>query len=206
MDRPVKEVYAFDFDGTMTTHDTMLLFLRHSFGTPRVIAAMLLLSPLLVLMKMHFYPNWKVKQRLLSLFLKGMSVDEFESRCRRFAQSCPHVIRKAAVAEVKNALSRGFRVVVVSASVPAWVRPFFLQPDGTLPDGLTVIGTELEEWNGLLTGRLSSINCYGSEKVRRLLNILPDRASYRLTAFGDSRGDRELLSFADVAHYKPFRD
>ena len=33
----------------------------------------------------------------------------------------------------------------------------------------------------------------------------PDRDTYELTAFGDSRGDRELLAFADYSHYKPFR-
>jgi phosphoserine phosphatase len=33
----------------------------------------------------------------------------------------------------------------------------------------------------------------------------PDRSSYRLVAYGDSRGDRELLAAADEAHYKPFR-
>ena len=48
-------------------------------------------------------------------------------------------------------------------------------------------------------------NCKGAEKVRRILGLFPDRESYRLTAFGDSRGDREMLAMADEAHYKPFR-
>ena len=31
------------------------------------------------------------------------------------------------------------------------------------------------------------------------------RNDYVIEAFGDSRGDRELLTFADKAHFKPFR-
>ena len=34
--------------------------------------------------------------------------------------------------------------------------------------------------------------------------LLRDRSSYKLIAFGDSRGDKELLSFADNAFYKEF--
>lgn len=32
------------------------------------------------------------------------------------------------------------------------------------------------------------------------------RENYELIAFGDSRGDRELLAYADKAFYKPFRN
>jgi phosphoserine phosphatase len=48
-------------------------------------------------------------------------------------------------------------------------------------------------------------NCYGEEKVNRLKSLYPNRQDYHLTAFGDSRGDKELLAFADESHFKPFR-
>lgn len=50
---------------------------------------------------------------------------------------------------------------------------------------------------GYLTGRFITLNCYGQEKVKRLLEIEPDRKEYILVAYGDSRGDKELLEFAD---------
>ena len=31
------------------------------------------------------------------------------------------------------------------------------------------------------------------------------RSQYEIEAFGDSRGDKEMLAFADKGHYKPFR-
>ena len=49
-------------------------------------------------------------------------------------------------------------------------------------------------------------NCYGAEKVRRISVMLPaPREDCYIVAFGDSRGDREMLEYADEAHYKPFR-
>ena len=59
---------------------------------------------------------------------------------------------------------------------------------------------------GRITGRLATANCNGAEKPRRILALFPHREDYRLVAFGDSRGDREMLAMADEAHYKPFRD
>ncbi len=54
-----------------------------------------------------------------------------------------------------------------------------------------------QDAHGRLTGRFSSRNCYGQEKVNRLLRVEPHRETYRLIAYGDSRGDREMLAFAD---------
>jgi phosphoserine phosphatase len=38
--------------------------------------------------------------------------------------------------------------------------------------------------------------------VNRILALYPDRNTYHLTAYGDSRGDKELLAFADESHYQ----
>jgi phosphoserine phosphatase len=67
-----------------------------------------------------------------------------------------------------------------------------------------VLGTQIEVADGSLTGRFLTKNCYGQEKVKRLLEQYPDRREYHLTAYGDSRGDKEMLAFADESYYKPF--
>lgn len=59
-------IYAFDFDGTLTTKDTLIEFIRFSKGRVRLFLGFLLFSPLLILMKLHLYPNWKAKQRVFS--------------------------------------------------------------------------------------------------------------------------------------------
>ena len=63
----------------------------------------------------------------------------------------------------------------------------------------------VEEREGVLTGRFLTKNCYGEEKVTRLLQLFPERTQYWLTAYGDSRGDFELLDFANESYYRPFK-
>ena len=88
-------------------------------------------------------------------------------------------------------------MLIVSASIDNWVQPFFTD--------VKVLGTQIEVIDGKLTGRFLTKNCYGQEKVNRILTLFPDRKDYHLTAFGDSRGDKEMLAFADESYFKPFR-
>jgi len=198
----MKQVFAFDFDGTLTTRDTLIAFIRYACGTPRFLLGFLLHSPLLVLMKLRLYPNGKAKQRVFSWFFRGMTIDAFDALCQDFGHSQRHLLRPETVSVLEQALADGAEVLVVSASIDNWVRPFFERSKEGRSKGvkeITVVGTQVEVVDGRLTGRFLTPNCYGQEKVRRILALHPDRSSYRLTAYGDSRGDRELLAFADEA-------
>ena len=69
-----------------------------------------------------------------------------------------------------------------------------------------MLGTKVEvDAAGCLTGRFSTPNCYGPEKVRRIEAVWPHREQYDVSAFGDSRGDKEMLAYADQGYFKPFR-
>ena len=192
----MKKIVAFDFDGTLTTRDTLLEFIRFACGTPRFLLGFLLYSPLLVLMKLRLYSNGKAKQRVFSHFFKGMAIAEFDALCQDFARTHRHLLRPDVVSQLEQALAEGAEVLIVSASIDNWVQPFFKnhQP---VP---MVLGTQIEVIDGRLTGRFLTPNCYGQEKVRRILALYPDRSAYHLTAFGDSRGDREMLALADDPH------
>ena len=61
-----KKVYLFDFDGTLTCADTLLEFIRYACGRRRFFIGFALFCPLLVLMKLHLYPNYRAKQRLFA--------------------------------------------------------------------------------------------------------------------------------------------
>ena len=195
----MKQLFAFDFDGTLTTRDTLIAFIRYACGTPRFLLGFLLHAPLLVLMKLRLYSNGKAKQRLFSWFFRGMPLEAFDALCQSFASTHRHLLRPETVCLLQQALSEGAEVLVVSASIDNWVRPFFSTfhiPHSTFH----ILCTQIEVIDGRLTGRFLTPNCYGQEKVRRILALYPDRSSYHLTAYGDSRGDRELLAFADEAH------
>ena len=193
----MRQIVAFDFDGTLTTKDTLIEFIRYACGTGAFVKGFLRYAHLLVLMKLGIYPNWKAKQKVFAHFFEGMKIEEFDGLCQRFAKDNQHLLRLKGMEAIQQALDKGAEVLIVSASIDNWVKAFF--------NTLCVVGTQIEIKDGLLTGRFLTKNCYGQEKVNRILALYPNRSEYHLTAYGDSRGDKELLAFADESHYKPFR-
>ena len=200
-----KKIYCFDFDGTLTTSDTLLEFIKYAKGRGRFLMVFLMYSPLLVLMKLHLYPNWKAKQQIFAHLFAGMRIEKFDALCRGFAEESQHLLRPKGITLMHEALVTGAQVFIVSASIDNWVRPFF---DIRNLKGVQVLGTQIEVEDGKLTGRFKSNNCYGKEKVHRIAEALKsfERSEYEIEAFGDSRGDKEMLAFADKGHFKPFRE
>ena len=125
----MKRLYAFDFDGTLTTADTLLVFIRYACGTWRFFWGFLVHSPLLVLMKLKLYPNYRAKQRIFAWFFRGMEAETFDALCRRFADDNACLIRPKAKALLSKLFAQGESVCVVSASIDNWVRPFFTEID-----------------------------------------------------------------------------
>lgn len=194
MDR--KRLYVFDFDGTLTKRDSLLAFIIFVRGWKMLLLTLLRYSPLLVLMKLGLYDNGKAKEKVFCACFKGMSLTSFNDYCQRFAEENRSLLREQAVLYINKV--REETCVIISASVDNWVQPFF-------PD-IRVLGTQIEVADGKLTGKFTTPNCYGPEKVRRLLSAYPERKDYYLVAYGDSGGDRELLDYADEAYYQPFRE
>ena len=200
-----KKIYCFDFDGTLTTSDTLLEFIKYAKGRGRFLMVFLMYSPLLVLMKLHLYPNWKAKQQIFAHLFAGMRIEKFDALCRGFAEENQHLLRPKGITLMHEALVAGAQVFIVSASIDNWVLPFF---DIRNLKGVQVLGTQIEVEDGKLTGRFKSNNCYGKEKAHRIAEVLKsfERSEYEIEAFGDSRGDKEMLAFADKGHFKPFRE
>ncbi len=190
----MRKLYVFDFDGTLTTQDTFLAFIRYAKGPLAFALGFLLHAPLLVLMKMKLYPNWKAKQRIFTWFFKGMSLEDFNTHCRMFALTHRHLLRPKGLEIISKAKKEGAQIMIVSASIENWIQPFF-------PD-IAILGTLVNVQNGQITGEFLSKNCYGQEKVNRILACIQDRKQYYIIAYGDSRGDKEMLAFADEGHYK----
>jgi len=198
------KLYCFDFDGTLTTNDTLLEFIKYAKGFHGLLGGFILYSPLLVAMKLHMYPNGKVKQKIFSFYFKGMEIERFDELCRNFASDNRHLLRPKGIETVRKARKEGAEIMVVSASIDNWVSPFF---EEEIEEGsLIVLGTKVEVSNNRLTGFFLTDNCYGQEKVNRIKKHLSEpRENYEIVAFGDSRGDKEMIAYADKGYYKPFR-
>lgn len=206
------KVHVFDFDGTLTHRDTLLAFICHARGRLALLWGLLCYSPLLLAMKLGLADNGHTKERLFGHFFRGTLERDFDALCQDFARCHADIMRTDGMNSIRHALDSGDQVVVVSASIDRWVQPLlsrFVADDFRFK----VIGTQVEVSDGHLTGRFSTPNCYGSEKVRRLEKwlaedgILKDEGGKKpnVIAYGDSRGDKEMFAYADERYYKPFR-
>jgi phosphatidylglycerophosphatase C len=192
-------VAAFDFDGTLTRRETLLPFLLHTLGAAAVVRHALVVSPTLVGYALHLIRNDVAKERVFIQCLAGMRMDELQLKGERFAINVlPSLLRDTAMQRFEWHKHQGHRCVVISASLDIYVRPWAIKAGFD-----DVIATCLElQADGCTSGKLSGANCFGIEKVRRLEALLGDKDGYTLYAYGDSRGDKELLSSADYAYYK----
>jgi HAD superfamily hydrolase (TIGR01490 family) len=146
--------------------------------------------------------NGRAKERVLERFLGGQSVDEIQAVAERFAtETIPSLLDPEALDRLHWHKQKGHTTALFSASLELYLRPW---AGATGFD--VVIGTQLETQNGCFTGRFATPNCYGPEKTRRLeAEGLPLTGS-TVYAYGNSRGDRELLDRADRVFYRTFSD
>ncbi len=191
----------FDFDGTITHRDSFLDFLFYSQNPIQVIIGGIILFPVLLFYKLGILDNGKAKEIVLSYFFKGVNKKDFQKLCDDFGkQKLPKLFREQAVERIQWHLKQNDRVVVISASIENYLFPI----NGIL--GVEVVGTQLQfSDTDTFTGKIAGKNCYGQEKVSRLNTIIQLNEYKEIYAYGDSKGDKEMLSLAQQAFYKPFR-
>lgn len=197
-----KKIAFFDFDGTITRKDTMLEMIRFAKGNGSYYAGLLQLSPWLIAMKAGMITNESAKEKMLSLFFKGMPLKEFDAICVSFTQNIiPLLIRDDAKKALQFHKKENHEIVVVTASAENWVKPWCDQ------QSLKIIGTRLAtDQHQLLTGKLLSVNCNGDEKVHRIKSVYDLSAYDEIYGYGDSEGDKQMLSLATHAFYRHFKD
>lgn len=196
--KPVLSV--FDFDGTLTRHDSFVPFLRFAFGN-RIFA--LKLISLAVPSLQHLAKQLsrdELKEKLIASFLTGVEQHWLEAKVQLFYENYWHkLMRPAAITGVAAERERTAEVTLCSASPALVLQPFAKRL------GVKLIGTELAVVDGKLTGQINGANCRRTNKIKRLEAIYGDLNQYHLRAWGDSQGDFELLEAAQEAHWQPFR-
>ncbi|HYG38803.1 MAG TPA: HAD-IB family hydrolase [Cytophagales bacterium] len=194
-----KNLALFDFDGTITYNDSFLEVIKFQKGKWAFYKGFLFMAPIMVLFKLKVIPNWKAKEMVITYFFKGDTYQDFQKKCDDFAETIiPKMLRPKANKKIEEHKKRGDRVVLVSASAENWLQPWTKKMD------IELIGTQLETKDGLLTGKLCSPNCYGPEKLKRVLDILDLKEFENIYVYGDSRGDKEILAIATEAYYRHF--
>ena len=190
---PRRAVAAFDLDGTLTRRDTLLPFLLRAVGRERTGRAVLAESLLLARALAGGGHRDTAKDAVLERLLGGLPVEPLAAIAEAFADDVvARRLRPGMRDRVEWHRSQDHELVIISASPELYVAPIGrrLGFDG-------VLATRLEVGpDGRLTGRLLGANNRGPEKVARLREWLGAEPVIAW-AYGDSRGDREMLALAE---------
>jgi phosphatidylglycerophosphatase C len=187
-----------DFDGTITTKGVYPEFLHFAVPLGRKLTAGTLLSPLIAGYKCGLISEPAIRRVLSRASFQGDDQARVRALGERFVRDVlPGLIRPIALERIAWHKDRGDRVVVVSASLDAYLIPWCRTLD------LDLICTELETTSGgRLTGRYLQGDCYGHEKVRRIRERLPLDNYGVIYAYGDTEDDRAMLDLADRKYFR----
>lgn len=187
----------FDFDGTITEGDTFSGFLRFAVRRRRVVLGVVPLTPVVLAHRLGLIRATRARPIVSRVGFQGESADRIRAMGRLYAADVlPQVVRSQALERILWHQGQGDTVVVVSASLGAYLGPWC---DSI---GVQCICTELEERNGKLTGRYCDGDCSGAAKVRRIKEAY-DLSRYPVVyAYGDTDDDREMLALAHRKYYR----
>ncbi len=199
MSQTPKNIAFFDFDGTITKNDSLLGFLRFVLGDKKVFFGLFVLSPILMLHLLGLFPSYKAKKILLSYFFKNTEATKFWEIAREYSLNhIDKITRVSAIEKINWHKANGDTIVVVSSSLYCWLKPWCDK------NGLDLIATKIEVKDGKITGNLLGQRCYGAEKVNRIRKFYDLQKFSKIYAYGDSKGDLEMLEIADYKFYKSF--
>ncbi|WKZ60953.1 MAG: HAD-IB family hydrolase [Cyclobacteriaceae bacterium] len=195
----MNRLVLFDFDGTITTEDSLKKFLLFYHGFTKVFIGLTILSPILIGYLLKIVSNSIAKEILMQWFFKNESISNFNAKCDQFArEEIPKIQRQEAINLINEHKANGDTVAVVTASPENWVIPWCMQLN------IQCIGTRLHVCNNDLTGKFEGKNCYGPEKARRIKALFNLKEFSEIIAYGDSLGDKQMFELATRHYYKRF--
>jgi phosphatidylglycerophosphatase C len=191
---------AFDFDGTLTTHDSFTAFLAWKAKPFPYLVGLVGLLPHIVAYGLT-RDRGRLKAAAAAAFLGGEPIADLEAEAEAFAtEKAQGLFRPDAVQAWRNWREQGALMVIVTATPETVVRPFARALGADL-----LIGTRLHlDPRGRVTGAFVGPNCRGPEKVVRLREAFGEGVTLA-AAYGDTSGDREMLQLAQVQGYRIFK-
>jgi phosphatidylglycerophosphatase C len=188
-------VAAFDFDGTLSTRDNFLPYLRTVAGTRDLARAIAAAAPALAASRRDPSQRDVAKAIVLRGTLAGRREAYLRDVGERYARLVvARYLAPDTMARLQDHRAQGHEIVLVSASLHV-----YLDPIAALLGADAVLATALEvDADGRCTGEIAGENVRGVEKVRRLDAWLDGRDAV-IHAYGDSAGDDELLARAHHA-------
>lgn len=195
-------IVAFDCDGTLIRGDATRRFLLLLRGPVGLGIDLCKLAPRLLAWLLGRCSTAQLKQAVLNRALQVTPIHHRQTVLHQLPGILVAQLNPQAIARLRWHQRQGHRCMIVTASPEPLIAPLASHL------GVELIATgcsDLLQVGPSSPLRLTTANCKGPEKVRRLKQHLGDQPpADQLEAYGDSRGDRELLKTSDHPHWRSF--
>ena len=188
----------FDFDGTLTRHDTFLAFARFAKGEAATLRCVVRSLGDIAAWKLGRIGNGEAKERLFGRLFGGMSHERIALLAEQFAERIIADMRHDVFRQLLRHRQEGHTVCVVSASVDLWIAPW-IAASGSEVDRLICTKAEIDSRHRL-TGRFDGGNCHGGVKAERILADYPQLKEQFAVIYvytDDARSDAPMLALAN---------
>ncbi|WP_285162907.1 HAD-IB family hydrolase [Shewanella goraebulensis] len=188
-------IALFDFDGTITEIDTYTPFIYLSVPRWRIIVCYPFLLPFIILYKFKLIGASKIRTVITRLGFWNRQPDEVFAQGKEYALTLNSVMRAEAKKRLEWHKKQGDLIVIVSASLDAYLIPWCEQ------HGYQLICANLEIQKGRLTGRYLGGDCSAEVKAQRVEQKHSLNDFDKVYAYGDTEEDSQLIALADEAYF-----
>lgn len=200
-----KELHLFDFDGTLTSKDSLFDFFHFAsnlFEIRKFYYLILLISlPEFILAFLGILDKAKAKESFISRFVNGQSVESVDEIAKNYAKTrLKDILYPKAIGKIKELKNKEFTsLYIVSASSSIWLSAIANELE------VNLISTQQKKQNGLYANQFIGKNCNGIEKYNRIVSEIDLDAYEKIYAYGDSSGDFDMFKLADETFFEPFK-
>ena len=196
INRSHKKIVLFDFDKTLTIHDSFRSFLKSLvINAPYLFLKNSLALAKLLILKPQVSNFQKAKNAYIACIIDAMSMEKLDKVKATFAKYSHRDMRKLTKNKLDEYISKNYEVLIVTASPQIFIEAVFDQ----MP--VTVLGATFKASKKRNTLDISS--CYGPEKAAAIMNwCKSSKINPRfICSWSDCESDKEMMLLAEKRYW-----
>lgn len=193
---PCTKIVLFDFDKTLTIHDSFKLLLKSLLiNAPYIFLKNSLTLIKLVILKSQVNKFQEAKNAYIACVINAMSIEKLDKVKATFVMYSNRDMRELTKKKLDEYISKNYEVLIVTASPQIFIEAVFDQ----MP--VTVLGATFKSSAKRNIVDISS--CYGPEKVIAIMNWCKgNQIKPRfISSWSDCESDMEMMQLAENRYW-----
>lgn len=187
---------AFDFDKTIIVCDTILPVSRYLSERLNRKVKFRIVQLFFLLFRLHFISSKSLKEKIVTVLLRGLNLELIEELILKFYQENFSTLLNTEIVELINSeKEKGNYVIIITSNIQVFVNPI----KKILPVN-EMYATEVEVSDNIIGRKIIGDNCTGKLKAEILNDCKQKCNPEKVIAYGDSKGDFDMLNSADEGY------